>query len=48
MARVLALDLNGSPTRWISFEEAITYQAKKWLAGQLVILLQFLKVVIID
>ena len=39
MARVLALDLNGSPTRWISFEEAITYQAKEmvgWAIGDII------------
>ena len=39
MARVLPLDLNGSPTRWISFEEAITYQAKEmvgWSIGDII------------
>ena len=39
MGRVLALDLNGSPTRWISFEEAITYQAKEmvgWSIGDII------------
>lgn len=35
MSRILALDQNGQPNQWVSFETAITYHAKNLVAWEL-------------